>query len=214
MTLYDSLPKKWIEFLNINKDYFSQIEKKIEFENINPKKDLIFRAFNLEPEKVKVVIIGQDPYPNPEDAMGLAFSVRPENKKIPASLRNIKKELKDDLGIEIGVSGDLTPWLNSGVLLLNRILTTREGESLAHENCGWEEFTNLVVLKLAQEKSVFILWGKRALELSAFIPEDKVIKGIHPSPLSAHRGFFGSKPFSKANKKLEEMGLTAIDWRI
>ena len=214
MRLIEQLPTSWIDFLNLEKTYFDEIEKKISGEELNPKKEKIFAAFNIKPEEVKVVIIGQDPYPDPENANGLAFSIDPNINKLPPTLRNIKKELSDDLGIELSQSGDLSSWVNSGVLLLNRILTTRKFESLAHQNFGWENFTDLVIHKLSEKSVVFLLWSKYSQQVSKFIKPENQILGAHPSPLSAYRGFFGSKPFSKVNDKLKEKKLSPIDWRI
>ncbi len=211
MSLYSLLPLPWREFLQLDAKYFNDLEKAIPTAGINPPRDLIFNAFQINPSAVKAVILGQDPYPNVEDACGLAFST--QSRKIPASLRNIKKELFADLKIPISSSGDLTPWVNEGVLLLNRILTTVSGHSLAHENVGWEEFTDLVISKLSEEKVIFILWGKSAERAGAHISKDKKIVGVHPSPLSANRGFFGSKPFSKCNSLLKSEGLTPINWQ-
>lgn len=211
MSFYSLLPIPWREFLEIDDNYFKKLDQIIPSTGINPPRNLIFNAFQVNPSEVKAVIIGQDPYPNVEDACGLAFST--QSKKIPASLRNIKKELFTDLQIPISNSGDLTPWVNQGVLLLNRILTTKSGVSLAHEKIGWEVFTDLVISKLANTKAVFILWGKRAEKAGESIPIDKKIVGVHPSPLSANRGFFGSKPFSECNAILKSNGMSPINWQ-
>jgi uracil-DNA glycosylase len=214
MKLIELLPKVWVDFLGLPKDYFHNIEEKIEADPINPRASQIFRAFDIEPKSVRVVIIGQDPYPNQEDAVGLAFSIDQNRKSLPGSLRNIKKELSSDLGLPITDQGDLSRWSEQGVMLLNRILTTKSGESLSHKGFGWEEFTELVIRNLAKQKTIFILWGKSASSLGEFITEDKKIIGVHPSPLSANRGFFGSKPFSECNRRLMQLGMTAIDWRV
>lgn len=214
MNLIDLLPIDWQDFLSITDDYFDQIEKAITGQSINPEFQNIFRAFQIKPDEVKVVIVGQDPYPNSEDATGLAFSVQSNRKTLPASLRNIRKELESDLQIPFNQEGDLTPWARQGVMLLNRILTTKSGESLSHKGIGWEAFTELVITKLATEDVIFILWGNSAQTLTKLIPEEKQIIGVHPSPLSANRGFFGSKPFSEANKKLELLGQIPINWKI
>lgn len=214
MKLIELLPSEWIDFLEIPKNYFDEIDNIINRDTINPKYENIFKTFRVRPEEVKAVIVGQDPYPNSEDALGLAFSVRKDRKVLPGSLRNIKKELESDLKIPINSSGDLTPWLNQGVMLLNRILTTKNGESLSHKGVGWEEFTELVIKKLSNRNIIFILWGSSAQSLSKFIPDEKVILGVHPSPLSANRGFFGSKPFSRTNEKLALLGQEIINWEI
>jgi uracil-DNA glycosylase len=214
MNLFEQLPKEWSKFLELEPNYFEGIERAITGKTINPPVNLIFKAFEIPPNRVKVVILGQDPYPNPQDAMGLAFSISPDREKIPGSLRNIKKELERDLDIELSDSGDLTPWSEQGVMLLNRILTTQSGESLAHKEIGWQKFTNLVIEKLSTQKVIFIFWGKSAEIAGQNIREDRKIVGIHPSPLSASRGFFGSKPFSRCNKLLKEIGQLEINWQI
>ncbi|MEN9735299.1 MAG: hypothetical protein RL129_9 [Actinomycetota bacterium] len=214
MKLIEIFPDNWKTYLGISDDYFDSLDSKIAGQQINPKFEHIFNAFNIPPNDIKVVIVGQDPYPDSNDAMGLAFSIPNQNKKIPASLRNIKKELNSDLGVSSSSSGDLTPWREQGILLLNRILTTNTGESLSHANFGWEDFTDLVIDKLCKEPIIFILWGKLAQQLGQNIDDDKKITGVHPSPLSAHRGFFGSKPFSQANEKLKKLGKLPIDWKI
>ena len=214
MNLYERIPKQWVAYLNLEKEYFKDIEESIREDSINPSEENIFKTFEIDPDRVKVVIVGQDPYPNSEDAMGLAFSISPGRIKIPGSLRNIKKELYSDIGIPINNSGDLSKWLDQGVMLLNRILTTKSGESMAHRNIGWEDFTERVIKSLSERNVVFILWGKNAEYLRDFIPPEKTIVGTHPSPLSASRGFFGSKPFSVCNNKLASMGVSSIDWKI
>ena len=180
--------------------------------NFIPKISQVFSAFALHPESVKVCIVGQDPYPDPEFAMGMAFSVPSKIVRLPASLKNIFTELEGDLGIK-NSNGDLTNWQEQGVLLLNRALTTNEGISKAHSKIGWYEFTESVVRRLATSDVIFLLWGREAQELAKFIPLNNVVAGPHPSPLSAYRGFFGSKPFSRINSLLEVRGLQIIDWR-
>ena len=181
---------------------------------VNPVQDLVLRAFKLAPSDVKVVIVGQDPYPNPDHACGLAFSVPKGVKNLPPTLINIRKELVSDLGLRISETGDLSVWGDRGVMLLNRSLTTVPGQSLAHISKGWESVTNEVISYLATKPVIFLLWGKRAAELSPIIPLEQQICGVHPSPLSAYRGFFGSKPFSAVNLKLAELGKQTIDWTI
>ena len=169
-------------------------------------------------DAVKVVILGQDPYHGPGQAMGLAFSV-PDGVKLPPSLRNIYKELASDLGVEMRASGDLTGWARQGVLLLNNTLTVEEGKAGSHAGRGWDAVTDACVAAVAQreEPSVFILWGSHAQAKAKRIAglrggQHLVIESPHPSPLSAHRGFFGSKPFSKANEFLEANGRAPVDW--
>jgi len=183
---------------------------------IFPPGRLIFNAFNLCPfDKTKVVIIGQDPYHELGQAQGLSFSV-PEGVKIPPSLINIYKEIQDDLGVPMNPSGDLTRWAQQGVLLLNATLTVREGHAGSHQGHGWEQFTDAVIRVLSKERTglVFILWGSYAQSKAYMIDQQKhlVLKSVHPSPLSAHRGFFGNHQFSKTNAYLVQQGLTPIQW--
>jgi uracil-DNA glycosylase len=185
---------------------------------IYPKGSDIFSAFNLTPfDKVKVVIIGQDPYHGPEQAHGLSFSV-PKGVKIPPSLVNIYKELKDDLGITPPSHGFLEEWARQGVLLLNNVLTVEDGKAASHHGQGWEKFTDKVIEVLNQKKEnlVFILWGSPAQKKAAAVDSKKhfILKSVHPSPLSSYRGFFGSKPFSQTNAFLKSKGLKEIDWHI
>ena len=203
-------------------EYYMTLKEKIDNEyasnTIFPPKKEIFRCLNLTSyDDVKVVILGQDPYHEKGQANGLAFSVRP-GVQVPPSLVNIFKECHDDVGIRIPNNGDLTAWAKQGVLLLNNVLTVREHQANSHRFYGWEIFTlNVVKLLNAREKPmVFILWGKNAIEKEKYIDTSKhlVIKSVHPSPLSAYRGFFGSKPFSKTNAFLVKTGQMPIDWQI
>ncbi len=185
---------------------------------IHPNANQIFEAFNWTPfSKVKVVILGQDPYHEPNQAHGLSFSVLP-GVKIPPSLRNIYKELHDDLGIKPVQHGYLEKWAKQGVLLLNSVLTVRNGQAFSHKGKGWERLTDVAIQKLSARKMpvIFILWGKAARDKIKLIDTDTniVIQSAHPSPLSAHRGFFGSKPFSKTNEALEALGEKPIDWQL
>ena len=193
----------------------SQIEKIVESiskDEIAPNADRIFAACEMDLSRVKCVIIGQDPYPTRGNAHGLAFSVAPEIKRIPASLKNIFTELVSDLGIQQPASGDLSPWRDQGVLLLNRVLTTKVGESNAHTNIGWQEITTQIAQAAASQGAIGVLWGKSAQELSYLFTHK--IESVHPSPLSAYRGFFGSKPFSLVNQELERRGISPIDWSL
>jgi len=208
------LPDPWQVAIPDLQAKISDVMAQLDGSFINPKKDLVLRAFDLVPNDVKAVIVGQDPYPAPEHACGLAFSVPREVRKLPPTLVNIRKELISDLGIQISDSGDLSPWSKRGVMLLNRTLTTAPGKSLAHLAKGWESITDDVISYLANKPVIFLLWGRRAQELSSIIPAQQQICGVHPSPLSAYRGFFGSKPFSEINSKLVPLGLGAIDWTI
>lgn len=175
----------------------------------------VFNAFRLTPfSQTRVVILGQDPYHGPSQAHGLSFSVMPGNK-LPPSLRNIYKELASDLDCELPRCGDLTHWAKQGVLLLNTVLTVRQGEANSHRKRGWESFTDAVISKLSErsEPVIFLLWGKPAQQKAAKVDSrHAVLMSPHPSPLSAHRGFFDSRPFSKINKLLEQTGQPVIEW--
>ena len=214
----------WRNFLSeeFAKPYFKSLIKSISDQRstttIYPEESLLFNAFNLlEIEDLKVVILGQDPYHGEGQANGLAFSVNPE-MKIPPSLSNIFKELQADTGAEKPTSGDLTKWAEQGVLLLNTILTVRHKSPSAHKNLGWELFTDAVITKLSEQRAhvVFILWGAFAQSKISLIDTSKhtLLKSTHPSPFSAHRGFFGSKPFTNANNALQQHNQTLIDWRL
>ncbi len=198
-------------------DAFLQAEKEAGKE-IFPSENNRFRAFRETPlDQVKVVIIGQDPYPTPGDAHGLSFSVENPEQALPKSLINIFKELQDDLGID-NRTGNLTAWARQGVLLLNAVLSVEKGKMGSHQNKGWETFTDRAVdvLNARQAPLVFVLWGAYAQKKGARIDAQKhhVIRSPHPSPLAAYRGFWGSKPFSRTNAQLEAWGQTPIDWRL
>lgn len=185
---------------------------------VYPPPRLVFNAFDLCPfDKVRVVILGQDPYHGPAQAHGLSFSVR-EGVAVPPSLQNIYKELCDDIGINIPSTGDLTPWARQGVLLLNATLTVCARSPMSHHGHGWEEFTAAAIKKLSDEREhlVFMLWGKNAQERGKGIDRAKhlVLEAPHPSPYSASSGFFGSRHFSKANAYLAEHGIAPVDWRL
>jgi len=185
---------------------------------ILPASDLWFNALNTtSPDDVKVVILGQDPYPTPGHAHGLCFSVLENVRPLPKSLLNIYKELKDDLGID-NQHGYLQSWAEQGVLLLNSVLTVTSGQANAHQGKGWETFTDKVIetLNASDSPVVFLLWGAYAQKKGAIIDETRhrVIRSPHPSPLSAYRGFFGSKPFSKVNAFLKQQGRTEINWQV
>lgn len=185
---------------------------------IFPKGSEYFRALNETPwDEVRVVILGQDPYHGPGQAHGLAFSVK-EGVQFPPSLQNIFKELKSDLGINPPRSGDLSGWAHQGVLLLNAVLTVESGKAASHQGRGWEQFTDSVIDALNREKEgiVFLLWGSYAQQKGKFIDRSKhlVIETPHPSPLSAYRGFFGSRPFSKINDYLKSRGQKPIEWQL
>jgi len=206
----------------VKKTYFKELltflENELKNHKVFPKQKDIFNAFNLTPyEHVKVVIIGQDPYHDDGQAHGLAFSVKPGVKK-PPSLRNIFKELSNDIGCTIPDHGSLTHWAKQGVLLLNTVLTVRAHNANSHAGKGWEQFTDSVITRLNDDKKglIFVLWGKNAEKKVNLVNRDKhkVLISAHPSPLSASRGFFGSSPFSKINSILIENGEKSIDWQI
>jgi uracil-DNA glycosylase len=187
-----------------------QISEKLGFKFL-PDAGSIFKALECAPADVKVVIVGQDPYPNSKHAMGLAFSVPADVKVLPASLQNIYSELKADLGV-VRENGDLSEWSNQGVLLLNVVLTIVPNKIRSHSKIGWQAVTEQIVKDVAQRGALAILWGSQAQQMSKyFAPEDQ-FTAPHPSPLSAYRGFYGSRPFSKVNKRLLEKGLTPIKW--
>jgi uracil-DNA glycosylase len=201
------------------KELFSFLEsEKISGKVIYPDADKIFESFRLTPfSNVKVVILGQDPYHGPGQAHGLCFSVQ-QSVKIPPSLVNIFKELKDDIGIEPPQHGHLESWAQQGVLLLNTVLTVEAGKAGSHHKKGWEKFTDKIIEVLNSEKKnlVFILWGTSAQKKANQVDSNQhlILKSVHPSPLSVYRGFSGSKPFSKTNKYLIENGIDPIDWKL
>lgn len=221
-----NLEPGWLNLLHdeFDKPYMANLKKFLQQEKdaghtTYPKNADIFNAFNMTPlDKVKVVILGQDPYHGEQQAHGLSFSVQ-KGIVPPPSLRNIYKELETDIpGFKIPNHGDLTGWAKQGVLLLNATLTVRANMAASHQKKGWEIFTDTVIKKLSDEKEglVFILWGSYAQAKAQLIDTKKhhIIKSVHPSPLSAHGGFFGSRPFSKTNAILENEGKTPINWQI
>lgn len=181
-----------------------------------PAGDHVLRAFKQPFHDVRVLIVGQDPYPTPGHAVGLSFSVAPDVRPIPKSLVNIYKEYAEDLGHPLPANGDLTPWADQGVLLLNRSLTVQPGKSNSHQGKGWEAVTEQAIKALAarSEPMVAILWGRNARNLRPMLGEVPCIESAHPSPLSAHNGFFGSRPFSRANQLLEQQGAAPVDWKL
>jgi len=181
-----------------------------------PSGDKVLRAFKQPFDEVKVLIVGQDPYPTPGHPIGLSFAVAADVKPLPGSLRNIFKELQDDLAVPAPSCGDLTPWTTQGVLLLNRVLTVQPGRSAAHQGKGWEAVTEQAVKALAARDRplVAILWGRQAQSLKPMLNGVTCLESVHPSPLSASGGFFGSKPFSKTNAALAKAGAEPVDWRL
>jgi uracil-DNA glycosylase len=217
------IPASWQRHLEgeREKPYFEKLEKFVDEEQekltIYPPQEKIFTALELTSyEDTKVLLLGQDPYINKGQAHGLCFSVEDKSAKIPPSLRNIYKELKDDLGITPPKHANLTAWAKQGILMLNVVLTVREGQSNSHKNKGWEIFTDKII-SLVSEKNepvVFVLWGSHAQKKIPLIDQEKhkIVQGAHPSPLAT--GFLGSRPFSKINQILRETGQTEIDWQI
>lgn len=202
--------------------YWSELQEFIASERargpVYPPKDLVFAALHRTPlSEVKVLILGQDPYHGPGQAHGLSFSV-PDGVTIPPSLRNIFIELHDDLGVDVPTNGNLERWADNGVLLLNATLTVRGGAAASHQNRGWERFTDEVirVVDAQADRTVFILWGGSARRKLGLIDQRRhsVLQSAHPSPLSAHRGFFGSRPFSRANEALRSAGRDPVDWSL
>lgn len=199
------------------KDLTDFVRKEYQTKRIYPPGSLIFNAFNVCPfSNVKVVLLGQDPYHGPNQAHGLCFSVN-DKIPLPPSLQNIYKEIESDLNIKTYTTGNLERWAKQGVFLLNATLTVQSGMAGSHQGKGWETFTDAVIKILSQEKEhlVFLLWGSYAQQKASLIDEHKhlVLKDVHPSPLSAYRGFFGCKHFSKTNEYLRLNGLSEIDWR-
>lgn len=219
-----AISNDWLRPLSseFKKPYYRKLYERVieEYQNyqVFPQSDDIFNAFNLTPlSKVKVVIFGQDPYHGDGQAHGLCFSVKPD-VQIPPSLVNIYKELQDDLGCYIPDNGYLVKWAEQGVLLLNTVLTVRAHQAFSHRGIGWEEFTDAAIRILNEQDRpiVFILWGKPAQMKKSMLnnPHHLILEAPHPSPLSAYRGFFGSRPFSKANDFLIRNGESPIDWQI
>ena len=218
------IAKSWYELLKdeFEKPYYIELQKFLVDEykhyTIYPEADNVFNALNLVPyDKVRVVIIGQDPYHEPKQAHGLSFSVQ-DGVDIPPSLQNIYKEIRNDLGYPIPKTGDLTQWAKQGVLLLNSVLTVRAKQANSHKGKGWEQFTSAIIEKLNQRNVpiVFILWGNNAKMVAQNIDRNRhfILTAPHPSPLSAHSGFFGCKHFSKCNEFLKAIGQKEIDWHI
>src|SRR5579872_4428892 len=182
-----------------------------------PAGDLVLRAFKQPFAEVRVLIVGQDPYPTPGHAVGLSFSVAPEVRRLPGSLVNIFREYSEDLGYPTPTTGDLTPWTERGVLLLNRVLTVQPGKPGSHRGKGWEEVTEQAIRALAARKTqplVAILWGRDARTLVPLLAGIPAVESAHPSPYSAANGFFGSRPFSRANQLLEQEGARPVDWKL
>ncbi len=217
--IFSNLPGPWRTFLGASElDAIAmRCSERLTTDVSYPSRGKRFRAFELcAPDSCRVVIVGQDPYHGPNQATGLAFSVN-QSMPPPPSLRNILQEWQVDLGISTVPTGDLTEWAQRGALLLNRVLTVLPGDAGSHRNLGWEYFTDLIVKRLSDDSDfrIFCLWGNDARKLTSLISgRNGVIESAHPSPLSAHRGFFGSKPFSSVNLLLKEQGLSEFDWSL
>ena len=215
----------WLEEISdeFRKPYYAQlfqfVKKEYSTYVVYPPAEDIFNAFHFTPlSKVKVVILGQDPYHNVNQAHGLSFSVKPDQKEIPPSLVNIYQELHEDLGCYRPNNGYLKKWADQGVMLLNTVLTVRAHQANSHHDIGWEQFTDAAIRVLNEQDRpmVFILWGRPAQAKKSMLnnPKHLILEAPHPSPLSAYRGFFGSRPFSKTNEFLKEHGVAPIDWQI
>lgn len=216
--------KEWKELFELEekKEYYQKLmqflDEEYKTKTIYPPREDLFTCFEVCPyQDVKVVILGQDPYHRPQQAHGLCFSVR-KGVKIPPSLKNMYKELKSDMDIDMPSHGYLIDWAKQGVFMMNAVLTVQEGKAGSHQKKGWEIFTDKVMeaLNEHEEGIVFLLWGNWAQKKAKFItnPQHKILMSAHPSPLSAYQGFFGSKPFSKTNALLKEMGRTPINWKV
>jgi uracil-DNA glycosylase len=213
---FEQMHPSWQAALADQQVRLAEIEARVSTDpQIEPPLPLVMRAFESSIEDVKVLIVGQDPYPTPGHAIGLSFAVAPEVNPLPRSLQNIMRELRDDLGKNVTNQGSLQLWSGQGVMLLNRHLSTSSGETAAHFDAGWAGFTDAAIKALNRargNKLVAILWGNEAIALRGLLPDAEVISSPHPSPLSARKGFFGSKPFSRANEALRFVGQAEIDW--
>jgi uracil-DNA glycosylase len=218
--LEDLVHESWLPALEQQRENLARIGEFLRAESAagrtwSPSGAHILRAFTQPLDQVRVLIVGQDPYPTPGHAVGLSFSVAPDVTPIPRSLTNVFKELTSDVGCPKPSNGDLTAWAEQGVLLLNRVLTVAHGDSGSHRGKGWEEFTSAAIWALGQridQPLTAILWGKDAQSAEELLDDVPVIASAHPSPMSADRGFFGSRPFSRANEILEDLGGEPIDW--
>jgi uracil-DNA glycosylase len=216
---FEAMHPTWQVWLAQHRPMLEAIEETVlGLAQVTPASNQVMRAFEADPATLKVVIIGQDPYPTDGDAIGFAFAMNPD-RKMPRSLVNIVKELESDSGFKAQAQVDLSRWVDHGVLLLNRTLTTEKGKAGAHSSLGWDGFTKAALNELAKRnKLVFILWGSPAISLGREVAQGlstcRLVESVHPSPLSAYRGFFGSKPFSKTNEHLVSLGLETVDWSL
>ena len=215
---FEQMHPSWQAALTDAKPVLDALEAKLDQQpgNFVPPKTQVMKAFETPLDEVRVLLVGQDPYPTRGHAHGLCFSVEPDVRPFPKSLLNIFKEIQGDLGIPMPENGNLARWAEQGVLLLNSSLTVEEGKPDSHKGFGWEKFTDAVIQTINTEKTgvVFILWGAKAISKESYIDHSKhlILKSVHPSPLSAHRGFFGCKHFSKTNEFLRMMEQTEIQW--
>lgn len=214
--LSDSIDSSWEPILTSHSEVLEKIVEKISEEDFYPAPEKVFRALALPRNRVKVIILGQDPYPTAGMAEGIAFSVPEVTKRVPASLKNIFREYSDDLSLPAPSSGNLMNWVDSGALLLNRVLTVRAGKPLSHQGIGWEIITDSILEELANANTPIICWGApaKSAALKNGFTTDSIFASPHPSPLSAYRGFFGSKPFSRVNSYLMKQGKTPMDWQL
>ena len=213
---FEQMHPSWQQALAGQRDLLDQIEANVSTDAaVAPAMPMVMRAFEQDIDLVRVLLVGQDPYPGPGHAIGLSFAVAPEVSPLPRSLQNMMRELRDDLGKDVSNGGDLQRWSQQGVMLLNRHLTTSSGTSAAHFDAGWARFTDAAISVLNRargRKLVAILWGNEAIGLQRLLADVQVVSSAHPSPLSARRGFFGSKPYSKTNQALKFVGEQPIDW--
>ena len=213
---FEQMHPSWQQALAGQRDLLDQIEANVSTDAaVAPAMPMVMRAFEQPVDSVRVLLVGQDPYPGPGHAIGLSFAVAPEVSPLPRSLQNMMRELRDDLGKDVSNGGDLQRWSQQGVMLLNRHLTTSSGTSAAHFDAGWARFTDAAISVLNRargRKLVAILWGNEAIGLQRLLADVQVVSSAHPSPLSARRGFFGSKPYSKTNEALKFVGEQPIDW--
>ncbi len=208
--LFNSLAPSWQEVLSIYRVEIDRIESHLRPGTYNPEGN-VFAALRVNPDQISVVLIGQDPYPNKEFANGLAFAIPPHSKKIPPSLRNIMLEIQNDLGRDTSLER-ICSWPDQGVLMLNTHLTCETGKPLSHQKLGWMKITEGIINAASAKNPVAILWGAHAQKFSHYFSEESILSSAHPSPLSAYRGFFGSKPFSKTNAILQSRDIPSINW--
>lgn len=217
MDLWELVPQAWripLAPVRTNIDAISSHLDSLSDQQILPAPENIFRALEVNPNEVSVLIVGQDPYPNPAHACGLSFSVPAGTSPLPGSLRNILLEVKNDVGEASVANGDLQPWVEQGVMLLNRALTVQAGQPMSHHGVGWNQVTTHIARVIAESSpdAIVLLWGKQAQQLASVFHPENVISGVHPSPLSAHRGFLGSRPFSRINQLRATRQQRPIRW--